>query len=290
MTDNTERKELVQRLRDLRDKAIANGIKLIDIDEINRLVDSGRQSALAALTAQQEPGHREELWKEFDITYQKACRSSQPTDWMNAALLAQQVRAALTAQESEGDAQRRAYAGGYSASVDRDRAAGIYRDTAPIDNPLAAHPSAGEPVAWMQTVENPGEPKRFLLSMECENSLHRQIKQGGTYQRIPLYTAPQPGVRDRLAITRAAEQINAEGQHSTDVIAAAPSKEGVGQEAVATSAPHAEQTHVSVPNYDRFGYALAMRVLQSDLYHQLDDRERAECDGLIRAATKGEGK
>ncbi len=37
-------------------------------------------------------------------------------------------------------------------------------------------------------------------------------------------------------------------------------------------------------DYDRFGYALAMRVLQSDLYHQLDDRERAECDELIRAA------
>lgn len=34
-------------------------------------------------------------------------------------------------------------------------------------------------------------------------------------------------------------------------------------------------------NYDSHGYALAMRVLQSDLYHRLDDRERAECDELI---------
>ena len=32
---------------------------------------------------------------------------------------------------------------------------------------------------------------------------------------------------------------------------------------------------------DSFGYALAMRVLQSDLYKQLDDKERAECDELI---------
>lgn len=31
-----------------------------------------------------------------------------------------------------------------------------------------------------------------------------------------------------------------------------------------------------------FGGALAMRVLQSDLYHKLDDVERAECDELIR--------
>jgi len=32
---------------------------------------------------------------------------------------------------------------------------------------------------------------------------------------------------------------------------------------------------------DQPGFALAMRVLQSDLYHQLDDRERAECDALL---------
>ena len=34
--------------------------------------------------------------------------------------------------------------------------------------------------------------------------------------------------------------------------------------------------------YETFGYALAVRVLQSDLYAQLDDKERAECDELIR--------
>lgn len=67
---------------------------------------------------------------------------------------------------------------------------------------LSAQPQQ-EPVAWMQTVENPGEPKRFLLSMECENSLHRQIKHGGTYQRKPLYTAPPSGVREGML--RAAE-------------------------------------------------------------------------------------
>jgi hypothetical protein len=31
-------------------------------------------------------------WQRFDAAYKKACESSQPTDWMNAALLAQQVR------------------------------------------------------------------------------------------------------------------------------------------------------------------------------------------------------
>lgn len=39
------------------------------------------------------------------------------------------------------------------------------------------------------------------------------------------------------------------------------------------------------PKLDRYeteGYALAMRVLQSDLYKQLDDRELAECDEFIR--------
>jgi hypothetical protein len=34
-------------------------------------------------------------------------------------------------------------------------------------------------------------------------------------------------------------------------------------------------------NYDSFGYALAMRVMQSDLYPELDERERSECDELI---------
>ena len=33
----------------------------------------------------------------------------------------------------------------------------------------------------------------------------------------------------------------------------------------------------------RLGFALAMRVLQSDLYQQLDEVERAECDELIDA-------
>lgn len=34
-------------------------------------------------------------------------------------------------------------------------------------------------------------------------------------------------------------------------------------------------------NPDSFGYALGMEVLQSELYHRLDDRARAECDELI---------
>lgn len=36
------------------------------------------------------------------------------------------------------------------------------------------------------------------------------------------------------------------------------------------------------PYADSFGYSLAMRVMQSDLYRRLDGRERAECDELIR--------
>jgi len=35
-------------------------------------------------------------------------------------------------------------------------------------------------------------------------------------------------------------------------------------------------------NYDSFGYALAVRVLQSEVYAKLDERERAECDELVR--------
>ena len=34
--------------------------------------------------------------------------------------------------------------------------------------------------------------------------------------------------------------------------------------------------------YETFGYALAMRVLQSPTYARLDDKERAECDELIK--------
>lgn len=37
------------------------------------------------------------------------------------------------------------------------------------------------------------------------------------------------------------------------------------------------------PCRDVLGAALAMRVLQSDLYAELDDTERGECDALIRA-------
>lgn len=44
---------------------------------------------------------------------------------------------------------------------------------------------------------------------------------------------------------------------------------------------------MSEPNYDSFGYALAMGVLQSDLYHKLEDRARAECDEMI---LRGQGR
>lgn len=35
---------------------------------------------------------------------------------------------------------------------------------------------------------------------------------------------------------------------------------------------------------EQLGYGLAMRVLQSDLYPQLEEAERAECDALIASA------
>lgn len=48
--------------------------------------------------------------------------------------------------------------------------------------------------------------------------------------------------------------------------------------------------HTAVMRQAPIGHALAMRVLQSDLYRQLDDTERAECDALIHdhiAALRG---
>jgi hypothetical protein len=36
---------------------------------------------------------------------------------------------------------------------------------------------------------------------------------------------------------------------------------------------------------EEFGCALAVRVMQSDLYERLDDLERAECDELVRRWT-----
>ena len=38
--------------------------------------------------------------------------------------------------------------------------------------------------------------------------------------------------------------------------------------------------------YEAMGYALATRVLQSDLYAKLDDRERAECDALLTTVAR----
>ena len=35
-------------------------------------------------------------------------------------------------------------------------------------------------------------------------------------------------------------------------------------------------------HYNLLGYALATRVLQSDLYTELDDLERSQCDELIK--------
>lgn len=42
-----------------------------------------------------------------------------------------------------------------------------------------------------------------------------------------------------------------------------------------------ELARADLPPAGTLGHTLAMRVLQSDLYGQLDDEERAECDALI---------
>lgn len=39
-----------------------------------------------------QPAQEPVAWKHFDKAYSKACNSSQPQDWMDAALLAQQAR------------------------------------------------------------------------------------------------------------------------------------------------------------------------------------------------------
>jgi hypothetical protein len=38
--------------------------------------------------------------------------------------------------------------------------------------------------------------------------------------------------------------------------------------------------------FEAEGYALAARVLQSDLYEKLDDKERAECDEFLKRGLK----
>jgi hypothetical protein len=56
--------------------------------------------------------------------------------------------------------------------------------------------------------------------------------------------------------------------------------------------PFPEATHQAVvqsetkPMFESEGYALAARVLQSDLYGKLDDKERAECDEFLRRGLK----
>ena len=47
-------------------------------------------------------------WPDFDAAYKKACESSQPSDWMQAALLAQQVRHAAPVTKQERDELRAA--------------------------------------------------------------------------------------------------------------------------------------------------------------------------------------
>lgn len=40
------------------------------------------------------------LWAAFDLAYKMACASSQPSDWMEAALIAQQIRYETTLSET----------------------------------------------------------------------------------------------------------------------------------------------------------------------------------------------
>lgn len=50
--------------------------------------------------------------------------------------------------------------------------------------------------------------------------------------------------------------------------------------------PAQPQQQQAAPGAVPDGYALAMAVLQSDLYNQLDDLERAQCDAMLSAAPK----
>ena len=133
---------------------------------------------------------------------------------------------------------------------------------------LTAQPQQ-EPDGWWLKDEGIAFPANEFSPVAAENP----------ERWIAIYTAPQPGVRERMllkalkrindvalshpyagntcgeiarqAITRAAEQINAEGQERTPSV-------GDGQKGApsapilppAPSAPHAEQTHVSVPVED----------------------------------------
>lgn len=57
-------------------------------------VTEGNGSEVSLETEAQEPV----AWASFDNIYEKACKSSNPQDWMEAALLAQQIRIASVQQ------------------------------------------------------------------------------------------------------------------------------------------------------------------------------------------------
>lgn len=60
-------------------------------------------------------------WQHFDAAYAKACESSEPKDWMQAALFAQQVRNAVstTGSSDHDDAERwRAFCNLWAASTE----------------------------------------------------------------------------------------------------------------------------------------------------------------------------
>jgi hypothetical protein len=116
----------------------------------------------------------------------------------------------------------------------------------------------------------------------------------------PLYTAPPSGVREGMLwaaeickdkIPQWADSPNATGALQGVVSAITRAAEQVNAEPPVPAQCRPEFIPPGKsPDYDRFGYALAMRVLQSDLYHQLDERERSECDEFIRAATGKESE
>lgn len=52
----------------------------------------GYNAAIDAALAEPKTSAEPVAWTEFDAAYKKACESSKPQDWLNAALIAQQVR------------------------------------------------------------------------------------------------------------------------------------------------------------------------------------------------------
>lgn len=121
-----------------------------------------------------------------------------------------------------------------------------------------------EPYGYVWEMKD-GSRQTMWSPIDPENAFYSEPAFGSFNKFVTLYPAPQPGVRDALtdlvadiengygdphtlrhakeAITRAAEQINAEGRETSRGSVAKGFDAGMG-DSPAPSAPHAEQTHI----------------------------------------------